>query len=147
MIDRESDSSILCVHGSAAARRVKVPLDFGLGSSYPNLGVMSQGLAEARGQGVHCEMESEGFEEKYQAVINGSDSTDEPVGQRRGKVEPALWRRRRSNSPVAPRCLRTAWYGRKLRDPWRPCIVCMDSKASYKATPKCLLTRCKESES
>jgi hypothetical protein len=39
---------------------------------------MSQGLAEARGQGVHCEVESEGFEEKYQAVINGSDSDDEP---------------------------------------------------------------------
>ena len=45
MIDRESDSSILCVHGSAAARRVKVPLNSGLGSSYPNLGVTSQGLA------------------------------------------------------------------------------------------------------
>ena len=65
-----------------------------------------------RGQGVRREVESEGLEEKYQVVINGSDSEDELVGQRWGKVESALWRRRRSNSPIAPRCLRTTWYGR-----------------------------------
>ncbi len=40
-------------------------------------------------------MESEGHEEKYRAVIDGGYPEDEPVGQRRGKVEPALWRRRR----------------------------------------------------
>src|SRR3984893_7812033 len=39
-----------------------------------------------------------------------------PVGQRWDKVEPALWRRRRSHSPTAPRCLRTARYGRTVRD-------------------------------
>ena len=44
---------------------------------------------------------------------------DEPVGQRRGKVEPALWRRRRSHPPVGPRCVRTARYGRSGRDPRR----------------------------
>lgn len=71
------------MRGSAAAGRVKVPLNFGLGSSYPNLGVTTQGLAKVRGQGVHCKVESERFEEKYQAAINGSDSEDEPVGQRR----------------------------------------------------------------
>src|SRR6266516_7272099 len=36
--------------------------------------------------------------------------------KRWGKVEPALWRRRRSHSPTAPRCLRTARYGRTRRD-------------------------------
>ena len=41
------------------------------------------------GQGVHREVESEGHEEKFRAVIKGSPS-DEPVGQRWGKVEPAL---------------------------------------------------------
>jgi hypothetical protein len=41
------------------------------------------------GQGVHCEVESEGLAEKYRAVV---DKQDEPVGQRWGKVEPALWR-------------------------------------------------------
>ena len=61
-------------------------------------------------------MESEGHEEKYRAVIDGGCPADEPVGQRWDKVEPALWRRRRSHSPTAPRCLRTARYGRTVRD-------------------------------
>ena len=68
------------------------------------------------GQGVHREVESEGHEEKYRAVIDGGNPEDEPVGQRWGKVEPAVWRRRRSHSPTAPRCLRTARYGREMRD-------------------------------
>jgi hypothetical protein len=50
-------------------------------------------LAAARvwhcgGQGVHREVESEGHEEKYQAVIDGGCPADEPVGQRWDKVEP-----------------------------------------------------------
>src|SRR5580658_447247 len=82
----------------------------------------SQGGPEATalwfsgGQGVHREVESEGHEEKYRAVIDGGPPRDEPVGQRWGKVEPALWRRRRSHSPTAPRCLRMARYGRTMRD-------------------------------
>ena len=47
------------------------------------------------GQGVRSDPESEGFEEKYRAVINGGYPDDEQVGQRWGKVEPALWGRRR----------------------------------------------------
>ena len=39
---------------------------------------------------VSIEVESEGHEEKYQAVIDGGHPEDEPVGQRWGKVEPAL---------------------------------------------------------
>jgi hypothetical protein len=61
-------------------------------------------------------VESEGHEEKCRAVIDGGNPEDEPVGQRWGKVEPALWRRRRTHSPTAPRCLRTARYGRVMRD-------------------------------
>jgi hypothetical protein len=68
------------------------------------------------GQGVHREVESEGHEEKYRAVIDGGCPEDKPVGQRWGKVEPALRRRRRSHSPTAPRCLRMARYGRVMRD-------------------------------
>ena len=68
------------------------------------------------GQGVHREVESEGLEEKYRAVINGGYPDDELVGQRWDKVEPALWRRRRSHSPTVPRCLRAARYGRTARD-------------------------------
>jgi len=52
------------------------------------------------GQGVHREVESEGHEEQYRAVIDGGYPEEEPVGQRWGKVEPALWRRRRSHSPT-----------------------------------------------
>ena len=47
-------------------------------------------LAVPGGQGVHREVESEGHEEKYRAVIDGGYPEDEPVGQRWGKVEPAL---------------------------------------------------------
>ncbi len=42
------------------------------------------------GQGVRREAESEGHEEKYRAVVDGGYPKDEPVGQRWGKVEPAL---------------------------------------------------------
>jgi len=47
-------------------------------------------LAVPGGQGVHREVESEGHEEKYRAVIDGGHPEDEPVGQRWGKVELAL---------------------------------------------------------
>jgi hypothetical protein len=42
-----------------------------------------------------------------------------PTRPKAGQVEPALRRRRRSHSPAAPRCLRTARYGRARRDPRR----------------------------
>ena len=47
------------------------------------------------GQGVRSDPESEGFEEKYRAAIDGGHPDDEQVGQRWGKVEPAVWGRRR----------------------------------------------------
>ena len=52
-------------------------------------------LAYPGGQGVRSDPESEGHEEKYRAVIDGGHPEDEQVGQRWGKVEPALWGRRR----------------------------------------------------
>jgi len=75
------------------------------------------------GQGVHREVESEGHEEKYRAVVDGGDPDDEPVGQRWDLVEPALWGRRHSHPPTAPRCLRTARYGRSVCDPGRARVV------------------------
>jgi len=71
-------------------------------------------LKELRRTGLRREAGSEGYAEKYRAVLNGGYSKDEPVGQRWGKVEPALWRRRRSHPPTTPRCLRSARYGRSL---------------------------------
>src|SRR5262249_59952985 len=44
------------------------------------------------GQGVHREVESERLAEKLRAGIDGSHPDDEPVAQRGGKVESALWR-------------------------------------------------------
>src|ERR1035441_2806414 len=95
---------------SALFRRVEVPLALRGGAPYPRSGVHSLAgrrkaegmetskrarrrkpdtakadlkppLAVSGGQGVHREMESEGHEEKFRAVIKGSPS-DEPVGQR-----------------------------------------------------------------
>ncbi len=76
-------------------------------------------LGRSGRQGVHREVESEGHAEKYRAVVDGGYPEDEPVGQRWGKVEPAVWGRRRSHPPTGPRCLRTARYGRSVRDPRR----------------------------
>src|SRR5580692_4613912 len=76
-------------------------------------------LDELGGQGVRREAGSEGYAEKYRAVVDGGYPKEEPVGQRWDKVEPALWGRRRSHSPTAPRCLRTARYGRTACDPRR----------------------------
>ena len=45
-------------------------------------------MAQTAGQGVRREAGSEGYAEKYRAVVNGGYSKDEPVGQRWGKVEP-----------------------------------------------------------
>src|SRR6202165_4459198 len=86
----------------------------------------SRRSAIAGGQGVHREVESEGHEEKYRAVIDGGYPEDELVGQRWGKVEPALGRRRRTHSPTAPRCLRMARYGRVMRDLRRTVIAALD---------------------
>src|SRR5271166_4017106 len=52
------------------------------------------GCSSTGGQGVRSDLESEGHEEKYRAVVNGGHPEDEQVGQRWGKVEPALWGRR-----------------------------------------------------
>ncbi len=56
---------------------------------------MTRRVWKQTGQGVCREAESEGHEEKFRAVVDESHLNDKPVGQRRGKVEPALWRRKR----------------------------------------------------
>ncbi len=67
--------------GSTRLRWVKVPLD-------PRPGSMSKGggnaslaeIEDSGGQGVHREVESEGFAENHRVVIDGSHPEDEPVG-------------------------------------------------------------------
>ncbi len=67
---------------------------------YPKVGVIPHWpeLESFGGQGAHREVGSEGLEENHRVVIEGSDPEDEPVGQRRAMVEPAVWRRRRLGS-------------------------------------------------
>ena len=72
------------------------------------------------GQAAHREVGSEGFAEQYRARSRGGDPMTNRSAKRWGKVEPALWRRRRSHPPTAPRCMRAARYGRPVRDPGRP---------------------------
>src|SRR5260370_35445446 len=70
-----------------------------------------------RGQGVRREAGSERHAEKYRAVIEGGHLQDEPVGQRWGKVEPALWGRRGGRSTNVSMVLAAARHGRSRCDP------------------------------
>ena len=71
------------------------------------------------GQGVHREVESEGFEEKYRAVIEGAT----PLMNRsaKGGTRSSLHYGGEgiTHPPTVPRCVRTARYGRSGRDPRR----------------------------
>ena len=68
------------------------------------------------GQGVHREVESEGHEEKYRAVIEGA--TPQMNRSAKDGTRSSLQYRGEgvTHSPVAPRCLRTARYRRSMRD-------------------------------
>lgn len=73
-------------------------------------------FAVSGGQGVHREVESEGHEEKYRAVIEGA--TPKMNWSAKGGTRSSLQYRGEgvTHSPAAPRCLRTARYGRTMRD-------------------------------
>src|SRR5580700_9102222 len=68
------------------------------------------------GQSVHREVESEGHAEKYRAVIEGA--TPKMNWWAKGGPRSSLQYRGEgvSHSPTAPRCLRTARYGRTMCD-------------------------------
>ena len=95
-VDEKSDEAIVCA-GQRMSQEGSSPSGARMRSAVSKGGVMPrQPAAEAVGrQGVRSDPESEGFEEKYRAAINGGYPDDEQVGQRWGKVEPALWGRRR----------------------------------------------------
>ena len=90
--DRESHSGVVCAE-QRVAQEGSSPSGARMRSAISKSGGNAS-LAEENvcfgGQGVHREVESEGHEEKYRAVIDGGHPEDEPVGQRWGKVEPAL---------------------------------------------------------
>jgi hypothetical protein len=74
----------------------------------------------AGGQGVRSDPESEGFEEKYRAVIEWG----RPLMNRSAKdgirSSPHYGGEGVTHSPIVPRCLLAARYGRFMCDPRRP---------------------------
>jgi len=84
----------------------------------------------AGGQGVRSDPESEGFEEKYRAVIEWG----RPLMNRSAKdgirSSPHYWGEGVTHSPIVPRCLLTARYGRFMRDPRRPVGVLVLNRVS-----------------
>src|SRR3979411_1174495 len=70
----------------------------------------------AGGQGVRSDPESEGFEEKYRTVIEW----ERPLMNRSAKdgirSSPHYGGEGVTHSPIAPRCLLAARYGRFMRD-------------------------------
>ena len=80
-------------------RKVGSTLHGHAGESWrPPRGTSSHLITASGGQGASREGGSEGLAEYHRVVINGSHPRDEPVGQRREMVEPALWRQRRMGS-------------------------------------------------
>ena len=84
----------------------------------------------AGGQGVRSDPESEGFEEKYRAVIEWG----RPLMNRSAKdgIRSSLHYGDEgvTDSPIAPRCLLAARYGRFMRHPRRPVGVLVLNRVS-----------------
>jgi hypothetical protein len=76
-----------------------------------------------RRTGVRSDLEAEGYAEKYRAVIDWGKTPDEQVGPRWDRVEPRYGGEGVAHSPMVPRCLLTARYGRFVRGLRRPVDV------------------------
>jgi hypothetical protein len=72
------------------------------------------------GQGVRSDPESEGFEEKYRAVIEWGKPLMNRSAKDGVRSSPHYGGEGATHSPIVPRCLLTARYGRFMRDPRRP---------------------------
>src|ERR1039457_4878209 len=75
------------------------------------------------GQGVRSDPESEGFEEKYRAVIEWGRPRMNRSAKDGARSSPHYGGEGVTHSPIVPRCLLTARYGRFMRDPRRPAWV------------------------
>ena len=75
------------------------------------------------GQGVRSDPESEGFEEKYRAVIDWGRPRMNRSAKDGARSSPHYGGEGVTHSPIVPRCLLTARYGRFMRDPRRPAGV------------------------
>lgn len=84
----------------------------------------------AGGQGVRSDPESEGFEEKYRAVIEWERSLMNRSAKDGVRSSPHYGGEGVTHSPIVPRCLLTARYGRFMRDPRRPADVLVFNQVS-----------------
>ena len=82
------------------------------------------------GQGVRSDPESEGFEEKYRAVIDWGRPRMNRSAKDGARSSPQYGGEGVTHSPIVPRCLLTARYGRFMRDPRRPAGVLVFNQVS-----------------
>jgi hypothetical protein len=84
----------------------------------------------AGGQGVRSDPESEGFEEKYRAVIDWARALMNRSAKDGVRSSPHYGGEGTTHSPIVPRCLLAARYGRFTRDPGRPVGVLASGQVS-----------------
>jgi hypothetical protein len=72
-------------------------------------------LDALRRTGVRSDLEAEEYAEKYRAVIDWGKTPDEQVGQGWDRSSPGYGGEGVAHSPMVPRCLLTARYGRFMR--------------------------------
>jgi|SRR5437868_5823846 len=84
----------------------------------------------AGGQGVRSDLESEGFEEKYRAVIDWGEPRMNRSAKDGARSSPHYGGEGVTHSPIVPRCLLTARYGRFMCDPRRPAGVLVLNQVS-----------------
>jgi hypothetical protein len=82
------------------------------------------------GQGVRSDPESEGFEEKYRAVIEWERSLMNRSAKDGARSSPHYGGEGVTHSPIVPRCLLAARYGRFMCDPRRPVGVLVLNQVS-----------------
>ena len=90
----------------------------------------------AGGQGVRSDLESEGFEEKYRAVIDWGEPRMNRSAKDGARSSPHYGDEGATHSPIAPRCLLAARYGRFMCDPRRPALVSAQSRVSNPISEK-----------
>ena len=82
------------------------------------------------GQGVHRAAESYGYAEKYRAVIDWGRPRMNRSAKDGIRSSPHYGGEGVTHSPIVPRCLLTARYGRFMRDPRRPVGVLVFDRVS-----------------
>ena len=110
---------------------------------------MKQIQSITRGQGVHREVESEGYAEKHRVVIKGQQPMMNRSAQDREWSSLHYGDEGIGFLPVVPRCVRTTRCERFIYDPGRPHHVLgwHQDKRTYKSWTKWQVRRAEESDS